>query len=101
MSVKIRLQNIDYALKPGMFASIAVMFPKKEKEMCLPSHSVLFDDNKVFIVSFKNKCDVDMYPVNVINSFNDKTYFSCDSVRDGSLIVSRNNLFVLTALKKL
>jgi len=101
MSVKIRLDNPDYTLKPGMFANISVLFPGTEKRLMLPSRSVLFDDNRNYVVSFKKQCDVDMQPVNIYKQVGDKTYLLDDSLHEGDRVIARNNLFVFTALKKL
>ena len=101
MAVKIRLSNPDYTLKPGMFANVSILFPGSEKKMVVPSSCVLFDDNKTYVVSFRQKCDVDMEPVTIYKQVNDKTYLDADSVHVGDRVISRNNLFVFTALKKL
>ena len=101
MSVKIRLNNPDYTLKPGMFANISILFPGTEKKLMVPSSGVLFDDNKSYVVLFKKQCDVSMEAVTVFKPVNDKSYLEDDSLHVGDLVVDRNNLFVFTALKKL
>jgi cobalt-zinc-cadmium efflux system membrane fusion protein len=101
MSVKIRLRNPDYTLKPGMFANISILFPGVDKKLVIPSRSVLFDDGKNYVVLFKKKCDVNMQLINVYKRVNDKTYLEDSTVREGDLVVSKNGLFVFTALKNL
>lgn len=101
MSVKIRLNNADYSLKPGMFASISVLFPGTEKKLVVPSSAVLFDDTHNYIVLFRKTCDVNMESVDVYKPVNDKTYIGDDSLHPGDLVIDRNALFVFTALKKL
>ncbi len=101
MAVKIRLSNPDYTLKPGMFANISILFPESEKKLVIPSRSVLFDDNKNYVVLFRKRCEVNMEPVNIYKSVNDKTYIKDDSLHEGDLVIARNGLFVFTALKKL
>ena len=101
MTVKVRLDNPDYTLKPGMFANVSILFPGNEKKLVLPSNSILFDDNRNFVVSFQKQCEVNIRPVNVYKQVNDKTYLADDSLQEGSLVISKNNLFVFTALKKL
>jgi cobalt-zinc-cadmium efflux system membrane fusion protein len=101
MTVKIRLSNPDYTLKPGMFANISILFPETEKRLVIPSRSMLFDDNRNYVVLFKKQCDVDMQAVNVYKSVSDKTYLADSSLHEGDLVVSRNGLFIFTALKKL
>jgi len=101
MTVKIRLSNPDYTLKPGMFANISILFPETEKKLVIPSRSLLFDDNKDYVVLFRKRCDVNMEPVNIYKLVNDKTYIEDDSLPEGDLVIERNGLFVFTALKKL
>jgi cobalt-zinc-cadmium efflux system membrane fusion protein len=101
MAVKIRLNNPDYTLKPGMFANISILFPESEKRLVIPSRSMLFDDNKNYVVLFKKQCDVDMQAINVYKSVNDKTYLADSSLHEGDLVIAGNGLFIFTALKKL
>ncbi len=101
MPVKIRLNNPDYTLKPGMFAGISILFPETEKRLVVPSASVLFDDNRNYVVSFRKQCDVTMQPVTVYKQVTDKTYIADSSLHEGDLVISKNNLFIFTALKKL
>ena len=101
MAVKIRLSNPDYTLKPGMFANISILFPETEKRLVVASRSVLFDDNKNYVVLFKKQCDVDMQPITVYKSIIDKTYLADSTLHEGDLVISRNGLFIFTALKKL
>jgi len=101
LTVKIKLSNADYTLKPGMFATISVLFPEKEKMMAVPAKAVLFDDNKSYVVLFRKRCDIDMEQVNISKSFNDKYYIQADSLHENDLVIERNGLFIFTALKKL
>jgi membrane fusion protein, heavy metal efflux system len=101
MAVKIRLSNPDYTLKPGMFANISILFPETEKRLVIPSRSMLFDDNRNYVVLFKKQCDVEMQPINVYKSVSDKTYLTDSTLHEGDLVVTRNGLFIFTALKKL
>ena len=101
MSVKIRLNNPDYTLKPGMFANISILFPETEKRLVIPSEAVLFDDNRNYAVLFKKQCDVNMQALNIYKSVNGKTYVEDNPLHEGDLVVARNGLFVFTALKKL
>ncbi|HEV8082170.1 MAG TPA: efflux RND transporter periplasmic adaptor subunit [Chitinophagaceae bacterium] len=101
MTVKIRLSNPDYTLKPGMFANISILFPEAKKDLVVPARSVMFDDNKNYVVLFKKRCDVSMQPVNIYKAVNKKIYIENDSLHEGDLVVAQNGLFVFTALKKL
>jgi cobalt-zinc-cadmium efflux system membrane fusion protein len=101
MTVKIRLPNAGYTLKPGMFANISILFPENKKMLVIPSKAVVFDNNKNYVVSFRQKCDVRLQEINVLQSFNDKSYIEADSLHEGDLVIERNGLFVFTALIKM
>jgi cobalt-zinc-cadmium efflux system membrane fusion protein len=100
MSVKIRLSNPDYTLKPGMFTNISILFPGQEKMLTVSSKAVLFDENKNYVVWFRKRCDMKMQQVKIFKTFNDKSYIQTDSLNEGDLLISKNALFVFTALKQ-
>jgi cobalt-zinc-cadmium efflux system membrane fusion protein len=99
MNVKVRLKNEDYALKPGMFANISILSSGQEKMLVVPTKSVVFDENKNYVVLYKNPCDVKIEKVNVFKTLGDKTYIQSDSLREGNAVIGRNGLFIFAALK--
>lgn len=101
MSVKIKLDNSSYTLKPGMFAHIAIHFPENKKMLAVHSNTILFDDNKFYVLRYHGKCDVSQQQVSVFKTLNDVSYISSDSLKTGDLAIVRNGLFILSALKKL
>jgi cobalt-zinc-cadmium efflux system membrane fusion protein len=101
MTVKVHLDNNDYLLKPGMFATVSIRFPETRKTLSVPSSAILYDDNKSFVVSFNKRCDVDLREINILKSISDTAFIECDSLKEGNLVIDRNNLFVFTALRKL
>jgi cobalt-zinc-cadmium efflux system membrane fusion protein len=101
LSVRISLPNNDYSLKPGMFTHVSVLFPGKNKMLAIPSSAVFYDDNKTFVVQYRNKCDVGLQQVRIKNTFNNICYLDADSVSENNLVIDRNGLFIFTALKKL
>ena len=101
MTVKIRLNNADYALKPGMFANFSILFPENKKMMVLHKDPVLFDENKNYVLLYKDKCDVSMQQIKIVNTFSNNIYFESKTLKPGDLVISKNGLFIFTALKKL
>jgi cobalt-zinc-cadmium efflux system membrane fusion protein len=98
MSIKIGLKNQDYKLKPGMFARISVRSQEGIKLMAVKTSSLIFEDNKCFVLRFRNKCDISLQRVNIYKSINEKSYFESDSLKEGDLTIARDGLFVYTAL---
>jgi len=101
LSVKVKLSNPGFILKPGMFADISIQFPRNEKMLTVPSRTVLYDDNKCYVVRFRKRCDVDMVKINIDKTMNDQCFITGDSLHEGDLVIGRNGLFIFTALKKL
>ena len=108
LNVRIILDNSDYALKPGMFARAVVKYSDGQKMLSVPKNSVVFDENKNFVVTFNNKCDLKMREVNVVKTIGDCVFIEGGSVNnpdsylsEGERVITRNSLFVFTALKKL
>ena len=101
MSIKIRLDNKDFSLKPGMYAHISILLPEDKKMLTLKSNSVIYDDNNTYVLRFNGKCKVSIQKINIFKSVNDLNFVECDSLHDGNLLVSRNGLFIFTELKGL
>jgi membrane fusion protein, heavy metal efflux system len=101
MSIKIRLDNKDFKLKPGMFAHISILLHGADKMLAVKSNSIIYDENNSYVIRFNGKCKVSIQKVDILNSVNDLNYVRCDSLHDGNILISRNNLFIFTALKGL
>ncbi|MGC1389831.1 MAG: efflux RND transporter periplasmic adaptor subunit [Bacteroidales bacterium] len=99
MNVKIGLRNPEYLLKPGMFAQIAIRFPDEKKMLAVKTNTIIFDDNKSFVLYFRTKCDISIQQVTILKSFNGVSFIECDSMHESDLAVARNGLFIYTALK--
>ena len=101
MSIKIHLDNSDLKLKPGMFAHISIILPGVKKMLTVNSNSIIYDDNNTYVLRFNGKCNVSIQKVNIFKSVNELNYVDCDSLHDGNILVSRNGLYIFTALKGL
>jgi len=99
INVKIRLVNKDYILKPGMFAHIVIRLPEDNKMLAIKTATIIFDDNKSYLLHFRSKCIVSIQQVNILKSFSDMSFIKSDSLREGDLAIVRNGLFIFTALK--
>lgn len=98
MSVKIHLENNDFALKPGMFAHITVRLPEDKKMLAIKTNAIIYDDNKSFLLRYRGKCDVSVQQITVFKSFNNVSFFESDSFQKGDIAIERNGLFIYTAL---
>lgn len=101
MSIKVRLENPDYKLKPGMFAHFIIHFPEDKKMLAVKSASIIFSDNKNYVLRYRGKCDVTMHEVRIFKTFNGLSFIENESLREGDLAIAKNGLFVFTAIEKL
>lgn len=101
MSIKIRLNNADFALKPGMVANIKIQLPENKMMLEVRSGSIIYDDNKSFVLKYENKCKVSIQRITIFKSDNDMNYVESDSLHDGNILILRNGLNIFTALKNL
>ncbi len=101
ISVKIRIDNKDLILKPGMYARVAILFPEEKKMFAVKTNSIIFEDNKSYVLKYGGKCDVTIKPVTILKTFNNVNFFDSDALQEGDLLISRNGLFIFTALKSI
>jgi cobalt-zinc-cadmium efflux system membrane fusion protein len=100
MSVKIKLENKDFSLKPGMFAHIAISLPEDKKMLAIKTNAVIFDDGKSYLLRYKGKCNVTIQQVNIFKSFKDISFVECDSLHEGDIAIAREGLYIFTELRE-
>ncbi len=100
MSIRIRLENPEFKLKPGMFAHFLIRFPEDKQMLAVKSNTVIFSNNKNYILRFGSKCDVKCEQVKIFKSFNGISFIEGSLLREGDLAIARNGLFVFTAMEK-
>ncbi|MCX6287127.1 MAG: efflux RND transporter periplasmic adaptor subunit [Bacteroidetes bacterium] len=101
MSIRIRLENPEFKLKPGMFAHFLIRFPENIKMLAVKSNTIIFNNNRNYILRFGGNCDVIMAQVKIFKSFNGTSFIESSLLHEGDLAIARNGLFVFTALEKL
>lgn len=97
MRVRVVLQNADYALKPEMFASVTVTNPENKQAICVPSRALIFDNSQYYVLVYKSAGDVQITPVQVLNTLGDKTYISA-GVQPGQVIIGSQALLIYDQL---
>ncbi len=97
MKLRVILPNPDYALKPGMFASVTVTNTTAKEALCIPSSALVFERSQYFILVYKSQSDVNITPVQVISTNGDKTYIS-GGLQVGDKIIGSDAVLIYTAL---
>jgi cobalt-zinc-cadmium efflux system membrane fusion protein len=97
MKVRVSLDNSDYLLKPQMFASVTVTNKEDKQALCISHGALIFDHSQYFVLVYKSNSDIEIKPVNVINTIDDKTYIS-SGLQEGDKVISSQAILIYDAL---
>ena len=99
MSVRVKLRNEKYMLKPGMFMNVYVQSAVKGESMpCVNAHAVIFEDGKEYVVYVSKEGYLQMREISVYKQ-TEKFCYLRSGLKDGDRIVDRNALLVYNELK--
>jgi cobalt-zinc-cadmium efflux system membrane fusion protein len=97
MKIRVVLPNADYSLKPQMFASVTVTNKVNSDAICIAASSVIFDNSQNYVLVYKTNADVEIKPVQIINTIGDRTYIS-SGVQPGDKLIASQALQIYSAL---
>lgn len=98
MSVRVKLDNRDYKLKPGMFTQVRVCGRGTGKErLCVPSHALVFENGRYYVVTVASDDRLAVKEVEVYLHSDEVCYLS-SGLTAGERILNRNVLLVYNAL---
>jgi len=97
IKVRIILLNPDYALKPQMYASVTVFDPVHKEALCVSDKALVYDHSEYFLLIYQGKGHADIRPVNVLNTFGNKTYL-LSGVKEGDRIIASQALQIYSEL---
>ena len=97
MKVRVALANTDYALKPQMYASVNVTNKGAQEVTCISSDALIFDNSRYFVLKYNSRSDVQITPVNIINTVGNKTFIS-SGIQTGDKIIGSQALLIYSAL---
>ncbi|WP_421827799.1 efflux RND transporter periplasmic adaptor subunit [Larkinella sp.] len=97
MSVRIRLANPDYKLKPQMHATIRLTLETGRQLATVPTDAVIFDRSKNYVVVYRNRSDLEVREVSVHKTLRAVTYLDA-GLKPGETVVSKNQILIYNAL---
>ncbi len=97
LKVRIDLDNKDMLLKPEMFTKVVVNNKEGNSAICIPATAILSQDGKNYVVVYKSNDDMSIAEVNVLKTVGDHTYLK-DGVKEGQLLITKNQLFIFNQL---
>ncbi|MGA3012831.1 MAG: efflux RND transporter periplasmic adaptor subunit [Bacteroidales bacterium] len=97
MKVRIQLDNKENLLKPEMFANVIVQQVQDSSMLAVPTKSIVFDQNKNWVLLYHNKCDVQIKQVDIVKFTNLFTYIR-SGVKPGDMVITNMQLLIYNAL---
>lgn len=99
MSIRVKLKNEGYLLKPGMFTNVYVQTDADGKVMPrVEARAVIFENGRHFVVGIDSDNVLQPREVTVFKQ-TDKYCFLETGLKEGDRIIDRNALLVYNALK--
>lgn len=99
MSVRVKLKNEDYMLKPGMFTNVYVECNAEGQVMArVHAHAVIFENGKQYVVYIGDDNRLHAREVTVFKQTETYCYLQ-SGLKEGDRIIDRNALLVYNALK--
>ena len=99
MKVKIILPNAGLLLKPQMFTKIVIRKKEDQKALVIPSAAVVFDGGKNYVLVYKDSYNVTVQEVQISKQVGDSDYI-LSGVKEGDLVISRNQILIYNALNQ-
>jgi cobalt-zinc-cadmium efflux system membrane fusion protein len=97
MKVRIQLDNRENLLKPEMFANVIVEQVQDSSMLAVPTKSIVFDQNKNWILLYHNKCNIQIRQIDIVKSTGLYTYVR-SGVKPGELVITNLQLLIYNAL---
>ena len=97
MKARIRLDNYDYMLKPGMFANLTIHFREELEKPVISSKAVIFDNSKNYVVVYKGICDLEVREITIYKTLDDTTFLE-SGLKTGEKVIVNNNLLIYDQL---
>ncbi|WP_044173777.1 efflux RND transporter periplasmic adaptor subunit [Flectobacillus major] len=97
LQVRINLANPHFLMKPEMFAQVNVSFSTDTRSIAVPSSSIIFDQNKNFVVVYKDDQHMEVREVQIAKQNANKTYIT-SGLKEGEKVMNKNQLLVYNAL---
>ncbi|WP_324671115.1 efflux RND transporter periplasmic adaptor subunit [Hymenobacter sp. GOD-10R] len=97
MKVRVRLDNSDYLLKPGMHARVNVSTIEKQRHVAVAHKNLVFHNDRNFVLVFKDPKHIETREVSILKTVGDKSYVS-SGLQDGERVVAQNQLLLYKEL---
>ncbi|TPG38459.1 efflux RND transporter periplasmic adaptor subunit [Flavobacterium pectinovorum] len=99
LKARIVMENKNLKLKPGMTADIIIdKSLGGEILVAVPAKAAIFDNNRDYILIYKDDCTIETREINPIKKNNNWIYFD-KGVKEGEMVITKNHLLIHERLK--
>ena len=95
--LRVVIDNPDFKLQPEMYASVTVHAPVEKDMSAIPAEASIFNENRYFVVAYKDKCQLEILPITP-NSIVGNVMYLNDKIKPGTVIISKYQLLVYAQL---
>ena len=94
LRVRIRIDNPDLLLKPGMFATILVHHSTDTEMLAISSQSIIFDSNKNYVMVYRDACNIEAREIDINSVVSNRKAYLNGGIKVGEVIISKYQLLV-------
>ncbi len=98
LKARIVLENKDFKLKPGMIADIIAFKKTDNNEVAVPTSSIVFFNNKNYVLVYKGDCNIEAREVNILSKKNETTYIK-NGLSENEKIITKNQLLIFEEIR--
>lgn len=99
LNARIRMDNSDLLLKPGMFVLVTLKDESQQYFIAVPSDALIFDDNQYFVVVEEARENFVIRNV-VLQGQNNNTSYISSGLSESENVVITNQLLIYSELKE-
>lgn len=97
LKARIVLNNENAMLKPGMIIDLQALKKMEEQKVVVPTSSLIFSNNKNYVLVYQNDCAIEIREVNLLAERNGHTYIA-NGLHENETIITQNQLLIFEKL---
>lgn len=97
LSIRIKLRNPGFLLKPDMASTVYIKYQEDRFLPAVPASAVVFDNSRNYVMLYYRKDSIETRPVEIYRTTGDRTYIQ-NGVKSGEKVIVKNALMLYDAL---